>query len=282
MAYTIYCDESANSGHRFSDFYGGALVRTKDMERISAVLAQKKLDLNLNAEVKWTKVSEGYLEKYVELVNSFFNHVERNEIKLRIMFTSNLFIPKGLKAEHVENKFFILYYQFIKHAFGLQFANSHDGQAKVQILLDKLPDTREKSTQFKKYLEALSLNPQMKGNGIHFLSDQIAEVVSHEHPILQCLDIVLGSMNFRLNDLHLQKPVGAFRRGKRTIAKEKLYKLINKRICSIYPNFNVGITTGLRGDHANRWRDPYRHWVFVPKDRELDPNVGKHKRKSAP
>lgn len=282
MAYTIYCDESASNGHRFSDFYGGALVRTKDMERISAALTQKKLDLNLHAEVKWTKVSESYLDKYIELVNAFFDFVDRDEIKLRIMFTSKLFIARGLNEKHLENRFFILYYQFIKHAFGLQFADGHREFANIQILLDKLPDTKEKSAQFKRYLEALSLNPQIRANNIRFLSDQIAEIVSHDHPILQCLDIVLGSMNFRLNDLHLKKPDGAFRRGKRTIAKEKLYRLINKRVCTIYPNFNIGITTGLRGDHANRWHDPYRHWVFVPKERELNPNVGKRKNKTAP
>ena len=76
------------------------------------------------------------------------------------------------------------------------------------------------------------------------LGDQIAEVDSHEHSILQAVDVVLGSMQFRLNDFHRAKPPGQARRGKKTIAKEKLYKRISQRIRSIYPNFNIGISTG--------------------------------------
>jgi len=58
--------------------------------------------------------------------------------------------------------------------------------------------------------------------------DQIAEVKSHNHVLLQCVDIVLGAIQFRLNDLHKVTPEGKWRRGKRTIAKEKLYKMINR------------------------------------------------------
>lgn len=75
----------------------------------------------------------------------------------------------------------------------------------------------------------------------------------------------LGAMYFRLNDLHLDKPAGSWKRGKRTIAKEKLYKYIHKRICEILPSFNIGISTG-KGDFQNpAWELPYSHWRFIPK-----------------
>jgi hypothetical protein len=60
------------------------------------------------------------------------------------------------------------------------------------------------------------------------------------------------------------------RRGKRTIAKERLYKHINKKICEIRPRFNVGITTGLDGDTRNKLLHPYRHWLFIPNHRLAD------------
>ena len=69
----------------------------------------------------------------------------------------------------------------------------------------------------------------------------VAEVCSHDHVLLQCTDIVLGAMYFRLNNLHLEKPAGSRTRGKRTIAKEKLYKHINSQISSILPHFNIGV-----------------------------------------
>jgi hypothetical protein len=58
------------------------------------------------------------------------------------------------------------------------------------------------------------------------------------------MDIILGAMAFRLNDLHKEKLDGSNKRGKRTIAKENLYKYILAEIRSFYPNFNIGITTG--------------------------------------
>ena len=73
------------------------------------------------------------------------------------------------------------------------------------------------------------------------------------------MDIILGSINFKLNNLDKVKIEGANKRGRRTIAKEKLYKVILKNIREIYPNFNIGITTGIRGNIKNRWLDPYRH-----------------------
>jgi hypothetical protein len=84
------------------------------------------------------------------------------------------------------------------------------------------------------------------------------------------MDIVLGSMAFRLNNKHKAKPVGQHRRGKRTVAKESLYRHISDRIRRIYPNFNIGESTGTQGDRANRWKHPYRHWKLIPKDHERD------------
>ena len=88
--------------------------------------------------------------------------------------------------------------------------------------------------------------------------------------ILQCLDVLLGAMEFRLNEKHKIIPDGKRRRGKRTIAKHKLYKFINRRIREIYPNFNVGESTGLKGDNTNRWKHPYRHWKFRPIRKQIN------------
>lgn len=85
-------------------------------------------------------------------------------------------------------------------------------------------------------------------------------------------------MAFRLNDKHKEKPPGKRRRGKRTVAKECLYKHIRARVCQLYPHFNIGETTGKGGDWANLWRHPYRHWKFVPAEHERDPTRTKQKK----
>ena len=77
-----------------------------------------------------------------------------------------------------------------------------------------------------------------------------------------CEDTNQGS---RVNDHHKDKPRGAKRRGKRTVAKEKVYKHISRRIRQIKPHFNIGISTGTI-ELLDRFTDPYRHWLFVPND----------------
>ena len=141
---------------------------------------------------------------------------------------------------------------------------------RLRIYLDSLPDTREKVSQFKSYLVALHYSPDFRRARIRLSADQITKVRSHDHVILQCLDVVLGAMQFRLNDLHKRITPGKRRRGKRTIAKENLYKHILRRIRDIYPNFNIGITMGIQRRKQLYWEHPYRHWLFIPRDSIID------------
>ncbi|MFA7484566.1 MAG: hypothetical protein WCZ89_00890, partial [Phycisphaerae bacterium] len=128
------------------------------------------------------------------------------------------------------------------------------------------PSNKEKRERFKDFVYGINRWPEFKKAKICIMRDQLAEVSSHHHVILQCLDVIIGAMQFRLNNKHKDKPHGSRRRGNRTIAKEKLYDHINEKIRSIYPHFNIGMTTGIQGDIANRWKHSYRHWVFMPSD----------------
>jgi hypothetical protein len=278
VEYLIYCDESISKGKYFSNFYGGALVRSQDLLFVEQSIATCRTRLYLEKEMKWSKVTSQYLDKYIELIDVFFDLVAEDRIKLRIMFTQNLYRPTHLTSEQADNEYFLLYYQFIKHAFGLAYANETEPSDihRVRLYLDRLPDTREKVNQFKRFLVGLNEYRQFKQGKIYIDPNQIAEIESHEHFILQGLDVVLGSMQFRLNDGHREKPEGSRVRGKRTIAKEKLYKHINQRIRQIYPRFNIGVSTSTHNEPSNRWRHPYRHWLFIPSEHELSPGETKH------
>lgn len=271
----LYCDESDIAGKHFSNFYGGALVESKHLVEVESTLAERKIELNLGAEVKWQKISEAYAPKYIQLIDTTFDLMAANKLKMRVMFTQNYFGAKNLSPEHRENAFFLLYYQFVKHAFGLQYAGRDGGPASVRLLFDKLPDTREKCMAFKGFVLGLNRSVHFRDGGITIRPDQIAEVNSKEHVILQCLDVVMGAMQFRLNDKHLEKPEGARQRGKRTRAKEQVYKHINARVRALYPGFNIGVSTGTRGDRSLRWAHPYRHWLFVPREHEIRPQYAK-------
>ena len=276
--YLIYSDESYKRGNYYSNFYGGALVDYTKLQKINNILNNKKLELNFYGEVKWSKVSATYLPKYIELINLFFKLIKNGDIKIRIMFRQNAYVFEKLEKEKYENEYFLLYYQFIKHAFGISYCNENpdDDEIYFKLYLDQLPDTTEKSNKFKEHI--LYLNNLFDTN-IYINKEDIVEINSKNHVILQCMDVILGSINFKLNDLNLAKLPGKNRRGKTTIAKEKLYKTIHKNICDIYPNFNIGITTALRNNIRNIWLDPYRHWKFQTKGSVLNKDLTKHKKR---
>ena len=268
--YVIYADESEKRGKYYSNFYGGALVRSKNLQEVWETLVATKARLGLGAEVKWGKVTDRYLDRYVALMDVLFALVASGKIKMRLMFTQNVHAPVNLSREQRENAYFLLYYQFVKHAFGLAHSNPSRQPVNCRLYFDKLPDTKEKVAVFKGHLCALSRSPEFRRARVRIDPDQIVEVDSHDHVVLKCLDVVLGAIQFRLNDKHKQKRPGSSRRGKKTVAKEKLYRHINRLIRSLYPNFNIGISTGVHGDVATHWHHAYRHWCFIPKEHRRD------------
>jgi hypothetical protein len=74
---------------------------------------------------------------------------------------------------------------------------------------------------------------------------------------------------FRLNDKHKEIPEGKSRRGKRTIAKEKLYKHIHKKLKELSPRFKIEANTEVVSQE-DFWQQPYRHWVFQPLEYGMD------------
>ena len=278
MRYVIYCDESDDKGQFFSNFYGGALLREADRQAIEAELNAVKAEHNLNGEAKWTKISEYNEEAYRALVDKAFQFLAAGLLKIRIMFTQNINQVKHLQYEEGA-AYFKLYYQFIKHAFGLEYCNPERAtEVTCAVLLDQAPDTAEKLDNFKNYLAAVSNLAGFQNARVKISKADIAEVDSSQHVILQVVDVILGSMQFRLNELHKAIPAGKKRRGKRTRAKERVYQHISVRVRELYPNFNIGTSTGHAEGIAARWLHPYRHWRFEPKGAIQDHSRGKRQK----
>ena len=273
--YIIFSDESDAVGKYFSNFYGGVLVGSSQYERVTRRLNEKKQDLNLFGEVKWSKVTERYLPKYEELMECFFDEIGQGNLKVRIMFTQNARQAVGLTKEDLEVQYYKLYYQFIKHAFGLRHVPPRIGGTRLRIYRDELPDTAEKAESFKGFLMGLAKSKEFQQARITIAHEDIIEVHSHDHVLLQCVDIVLGCMSFRLNDKHKAKAEGAQVRGKRTRAKEALYKSILGHIRCIHPGFNIGISTGRPSEPLCQWSHEYRHWIFVAETVKYEGNLTK-------
>ncbi len=209
MEMTLWCDESDFEGRYFSNFYGGSVVHQYHVKEVIEKLEACKTSLNLFKEVKWQRVTDQYLDKYITLMNVFFALVKEDKIKIRIMFTKNANVPVGLTEDQVDNRYFILYYQFIKYGFG--FTRYQGEPVNLRIFLDNMPDKKEKVAKFKTHVFNLNNNSEFSQSRIRIHEDHIAEADSTKHVVLQCTDVVLGAMNFRLNDKHKEKPEGQLR-----------------------------------------------------------------------
>ena len=254
-------------------FMDGALVKVADIQEIEKELNAKKDELNLKGEIKWSKVTGNYLDKYMEMINLFFSFIKAGKIKVRIMFAQNAHVSDGLTKEQTDNEYSILYYYFLKDAFGMKYSNSTPYKTKVNfsLYLDDLPCSKEQKEIFNKSL--FRNNVGFQQNNVEIT--EFVEIDSKKHVIQQCMDIILGSMNFKLNDFDKIKDEKTGKRSKRTIAKEKLYKVINKNIREIRKNFNIGITTGINGDQSNYWKHLYRHWNFISSYSHFDETLTK-------
>ena len=142
----IYCDESLSKGTYYSHFYGGVLVGSKDFYRVNMALEEMKTKLYLFGEIKWTKVTAPYLEKYKQMMDVFFGFVKEKRLKMRVMFqeTSQIVPNHGAALQY-----HLLYYQFIKRAFGLAYHRNNPSRlTKVKLFFDEIPDTRAQNDDF--------------------------------------------------------------------------------------------------------------------------------------
>lgn len=157
----------------------------------------------------------------------------------------------------------MLYYQFIKYAFGLPYADKGILDS-LTLYLDEIPLRQSERDEFLSHIRGLTKDPVLKAMGLKIADDGIVEVDSKHHLPLQFMDVILGAICFKLNEKDKLKTEGENKVGKRTLLKLKLYKHINARIREVYPNFNIGITTPIRMP-SDSWRQVYRHWRFIPK-----------------
>ena len=274
MEYIIYCDESDSNGKYYSDFFGGVLVRNTDFDEIHEALNSKKDIENLKGEIKWIKVTENYLEKYKRMMDLFFSFIKENRLKVRIMFRETSQTPSNLSNEQINKRYSLLYYQFVKNAFGLIY---HDGPIDTPVYLrlyfDEIPYPLDQRNEFKSHIYSLQRNSRFRKAHLKIRMDDVVEINSCKHSIQQCMDIILGSISFILNKKNELIPEGGTVRGHRTIAKEKLFHHILQLIreTNNVEFFDIGKTTPVSLP-KDFWTMPYRHWKFTTPEFRVDVN----------
>lgn len=259
----IWLDESDRHGEFYSNFYGGLLVHSRYYREVLERMRSIVEETGIRDEIKWQKVNEYHYEKYIRLVDLLFDLAKEGKLKIRIFFRHNQYCPTRLTSEERKSDYPMLYYQFIKYAFGLPYAGIGELDA-LTLYLDEIPLRQAERDDFISHIRGLAKDHILKKMGLKIAEDGIIEVNSKQHLPLQFMDVILGAICFKLNGKDKLKAEGENKVGKRTIMKLKLYKHINMRIRDIYPNFNIGVTTPIRVN-SDSWTQVYRHWSFIPK-----------------
>ena len=259
----IWLDESDRHGEFYSNFYGGILIPSRHHREVLERMRSIVEATGIKDEVKWQKVNDFHYEKYLRLVDELFDMAKEGKLKIRIFFRHNQYAPSRLTPEERKADYPMLYYQFIKYAFGLPYAEKGELES-LTLFLDEVPLRQSDKDEFISHIRELVNDPILKKNGLKIAEDGIVEVNSKNHLPLQFMDLILGAICFKLNEKDKLKVEGENKVGKRTIVKLKLYKHINSRIREIYPNFNIGVTTPIRIP-SDSWTQVYRHWSFIPK-----------------
>lgn len=226
--YYIWFDESDKEGKYYSNFYGGILIKSEDYINVINMSTAIVEELGLtDEEIKWQKVNNYTYEKYLRIVDFIFSLLQNNFAKIRIFFRNNQYVPTDLTKEQRRETYPRLYYQFIKHSFGLQYSNKTSKDIYIKLLIDDIPLKGDDILKFKDYIFRLNYDDGFKKARIKIKRDDICEVDSSKHILLQFMDLILGAICFRLNDKNKIKDPLTGRRGKRTVLKDKLYKHIN-------------------------------------------------------
>ncbi len=201
---------------------------------------------------------------YIEFIRAFLDELAQGYFKVRVLFLDKYFSPVTIIKKSRHEQFFTLYYIFITRAFGWNVAPfDKDERIYLRFFLDQLPDAGIARNEFRKFLRGIGNTRRFAHLDLIIPEDGISEIDSREHRIAQAVDLVTGSLGFRMNRLH--KVTGPERkRGKRTRAKDEVSDLIRQRLRDFGVK-NIGITTGNRGNPLAMWNDPIRLWRLKPK-----------------
>ena len=82
--YYIWFDESDKEGEFYSNFYGGILIKSSDLENVLQMANSLMLELGIEEEIKWQKVNKFMYEKYVKVVDFIFDLLKHDNMLNRM------------------------------------------------------------------------------------------------------------------------------------------------------------------------------------------------------
>lgn len=275
--YQIFADEAWTHQHppnRYHTFFGGIFGKESATDRLSSELLKiRSASKFKNQEVKWSTLSPANFDFYKSLVDCIFLHISKGDIKYRQMFLDRAYQYDGPKDSSELDVQYKLYYQFIKHTFGIQYLSGHD--IEILIRLDGHSSQKHKDN-LQKFVEEDIPNKISRND----ISLNVTYIDSRKHINLQVCDVLMGSAGYYGNKYFLRREAKQRGMTEKQKIKFELAKYIYNKLRSIDANdrgskaFNWFESTGIDGDLQNNLNHKMRIWKFIPKTYVI--NAGWH------
>ncbi len=276
--YEIYADEAWTHGavprNRYWCFLGGIFGPESQISKLETDLKEIKKAAGHKLEIKWANVSTFSTPFYTALLDKFFEHISASDIKYRQLFLDRKYIriqPPGearLTDLDVQYK---VYYQFLKHHFGLEYLPlAKTTFDRVFIRLDAHSSV-DHTTSLRTFTEKLPV--LLNRTDLQF---DVSFVDSKKHLSLQVCDVIMGAAGSYGNKMHLRREEGRKRMTEKQKCRVKICKYIYEKLKAIDKAdrgsgaFNWFESTGIGSNPANKLTNKIRIWKFIPGTYRID------------
>jgi hypothetical protein len=276
--YELCADEAWTHGSvprlRYWCFFGGIFGAEADLWRLEVALQKIIHEKRHRIEIKWSNVSPVTVPIYELLIDEFFEHLRTREIRYRQIFLDRkyVYVPEksGNRLSDLDVQYRV-YYQFLKHHFGLQYLPRAEGTFDTVFFRLDRHSSQQHTEELKAFAEKL---PSFLGRTD--LDFQVSFVDSKKHLRLQICDVLMGAAGSYGNKMHLQRQPGQRGKTEKQKCREAIAKRIYEQLKSIdaaqrgTKAFNWFESTGMDSSPESKLNHKIRIWKFVPSRYQID------------
>jgi hypothetical protein len=189
----IYCDESRQTADRYM-VLGGLITLRENEAGFQQAMNLFRQSRNMQAELKWTKVSDQKVKEYFALMDLYFSLSHSFPFKAIVVDTQEI-DNRRFNKNDPELGFYKLMYQFLLNGFGAYLTPADQ----CLIFLDQRTTSKYKLST----LCAILNNGLKKKYG---LADRpvrnIQPLDSKKSDFIQVADILMGAIGYEMNSAH--------------------------------------------------------------------------------
>lgn len=266
----VYCDTSATAGDRYSNFVGVLLIGSGHLDGTLGALRMLHQRIGITETLKWSSVNGDNLRHCQQMTSALFHCIREGHVKLRLFYRANRTPLTPALEERIGGVPSQLLLRLLGQGVGFQHRSRTPSPLRLRLYFGSFPRTRPQISQFRRCFMQLQEDPKWAPLCLQVREQDISGVAQADHLFLQLLDLVLGSLNYRVNVATVAGLIGSRQAGTQPQAKRRLSFHVSTLFQQLQPGYNPRISTPNRDALMHFWTLPYRQWCYVPHILEED------------